>query len=122
MGSAASTAYTLGQEGAGSTSVGAGLGGVARAAGNAAGSSMSSSLGFGEAREAGRSGAWNAINGKSSGGAGQTQDDARSVPGWARAMKAQSAARQHQQTALHTIQQGDRGGHGAAPDIKERED
>ena len=54
MGSAARTAYTLGQEGAGSSSVGAGLGGVGRAAGGAARSRMSAAFGIGEAAESGR--------------------------------------------------------------------
>src|SRR3546814_3225608 len=49
MGSAASPAYKLGQEGAGSSSVGAGLGGVASAAGSAARSRMTAALGIGEA-------------------------------------------------------------------------
>jgi len=120
MGTAASTAYGMGQEAGGSSSVGAGLGGVARAAGNAARSKVSSAFGLDEAREAGRTAAWNAMNGK--GGGAPADTDPRGMPGWARDMKASSAARQHGQTALHTIQQGDRGGHGAAPDIKERED
>jgi len=122
IGSAASTAYSLGQEGAGAKSVGAGLGGVARAAGHAATTGISSALGLGEAREAGRSAAWQAINGKPSPRDHPPRDDAQSMPGWARAMKAQSAARQHGQSAIHTPQQGERGGQGAAPDIKERED
>jgi type IV secretion system protein TrbL len=37
-------------------------------------------------------------------------------------MKAQQSARHHRQTAMHAVQSGDRGGHGATPDIKERED
>jgi len=37
-------------------------------------------------------------------------------------MQTQQSARHHRQTALHVIQSGDRGGHGATPDIKERED
>jgi len=119
MGAAASTAYTLGQETAGSASVGAGLGGVARAAGGAARNGMSAALGFSEAVESGRQAAFDAVTGR----AGSASADSESnMPGWARAMKAQASARHHRQTALHTVAQGDRGGHGATPDIKEKDD
>src|SRR3546814_6309080 len=60
MGSAASTAYTLGQEASGSSSIGAGLSGMASAAGGTARSRMSAALGFGKAAESGRQGALNA--------------------------------------------------------------
>ncbi len=123
MGSAASTAYTLGQEAAGSSSVGAGMTGVAQAAGGAAKSRMSAALGLGEAAESGRQAAFNALTGRTGSGAGgETSDTASSMPGWARAMKAQQTTRHHGQAAMHAVQQGDRGGHGATPDIKERED
>ena len=121
MGSAASTAYSLGQESSGSSSIGAGLGGVARAAGGVASSRMSASFGLGEAAESGRQAAWRAMNGSTASGSAPQEPD-RSIPGWARAMKSQAATRQHGQASIHTIQQGDRGGHGANPDIKERED
>lgn len=122
MGSAASTAYTLGQEGAGSSSVGAGIGGMASAAAGAARSRMSAALGLGEAAESGRQAAFSAMTGRTASVAGDTADSASSMPGWARAMKAQQSARHHRQTAMHAVQSGDRGGSGATPDIKERED
>src|SRR3546814_11996558 len=56
MGSAASTAYTLGQEASGSSSIGAGLSGMASAAGGTARSRLSAALGFGKADESGRQG------------------------------------------------------------------
>jgi len=121
MGSAAGTAYKLGQEASGSSSVGAGMKGVATAASSAARSRMSAALGLGEAAEAGRQGAFNAMVGRQA-PAGSAADDARSMPGWARAMKDQASARHHRQAAIHTIGQGDRGGAGATPDIKERDD
>ena len=121
IGSAASTAYTLGQEAAGSSSVRAGLGGVAQAAGGAARSRMSAALGIGDAAASGRQAAFDAMAGKPGAGSASAATS-NTVPGWARAMKAQASARQHRQTALHTVQQGDRGGHGANPDIKERDD
>ncbi|WP_067733827.1 P-type conjugative transfer protein TrbL [Novosphingobium naphthalenivorans] len=122
MGSAASTAYTLGQEGAGSSSVGAGIGGMASAAAGAARSGISAALGLGEAAETGRQAAFNTMAGRDASAATQTTDSASSMPGWARAMKTQQSARHHRQTAMHAVQSGDRGGHGATPDIKERED
>jgi len=122
MGAAASTSYKLGQETAGSSTVGAGLGGMARAAGNAASQRMSAGLDLGDAAEAGRKAAFNAMTGGPAKPAQDATANNASMPGWARSMKAQSMARHHGQTALHTVQQGDRGGHGATPDIKERED
>jgi type IV secretion system protein TrbL len=44
------------------------------------------------------------------------------MPGWARAMQSEQAKRHHRQVALHALQQGDRGGASATPDIKERND
>ena len=120
MGSAASTAYTLGKETATTPSVGAGLGGVARAAGNAARMRMSSALGLGDASGSGRQAAWNALNETSrpaSEGAG-----AANAPAWAQSLRADQAARHHQQVAVHALQQGDRGGASATPDIKERDE
>jgi type IV secretion system protein TrbL len=123
MGAAASTTYALGQESTGSSSIGAGLGGMARAAGNAARSRMSSAIGFGEAVESGRQAAGKAMNSGAGNDTGAAiADTATREPGWARDMRAQASTRHHGQTAIHTIQQGDRGGHGAAPDIKEKEE
>jgi type IV secretion system protein TrbL len=122
MGSAASTAYTLGQQGAGSSSVGAGIGGMASAAAGAARSRLSAALGLGEAAESGRRAAFNAMAGQKASTTSESEDGSSSMPGWARAMQTQQSARHHRQTALHVIQSGDRGGHGATPDIKERED
>lgn len=121
MGSAASTAYTLGQEAAGSSSVGAGLSGMASAAGGAARSRMSAALGIGDAAESGRQAAFNALTNRTA-SAGDPQGGADVVPGWARAMKAQQSTSHHGQAAMHAVQQGERGGHGATPDIKERDD
>jgi type IV secretion system protein TrbL len=60
MGSAASTAYKLGQETSGSSSVGAGIGGMATAAKGAAAQKMSGAFGIAQAAESGRDAAWNA--------------------------------------------------------------
>jgi type IV secretion system protein TrbL len=37
-------------------------------------------------------------------------------------LRADQAARHHQQVAVHALQQGDRGGASATPDIKERDE
>ena len=96
--------------------------GLATAASGAARSRMSAALGLGEAAEAGRQGAFNAMAGRTSPAAAGAADDARNMPGWARAMKDQASARHHRQAVVHAVGQGDRGGGGATPDIKERED
>ena len=120
MGSAASTAYTLGKETAAAPTMRAGLGGVARAAGNATRERVSGALGLREAASSGRAAAWNALNRTGGGGDGPSGGDDR-APGWARAMRNQQSARHHRQVAVHALQQGDRGGASAAPDIKERD-
>ena len=120
MGAAASTAYTLGQEAAGVASVEAGFSGVASAAGGAARSRMSAALGLGAAAESGRQAAFNALTNRAANAGGEP--GASSMPEWARAMKTEQSLRHYRQSAVHTIQQGDRGGNGATPDIKQSED
>ncbi|KTR81920.1 conjugal transfer protein TrbL [Novosphingobium barchaimii] len=128
MGSAASTAYSLGKETAATPSVGAGLGGVARAAENAAGSRMSSALALSEAAAGGRQAAWNALNQNSTQGSSPPSSgrpgggETGGTPAWARTMREQQTSRHHRQVAIHALQQGDRGGASATPDIKERND
>lgn len=118
IGSAASTAYQLGQETAPSPSVAAGMGGIARAAGNAMRSRASRAMGVGEAARSGRQAAWNALN-----ETGATPPSSgESAPAWAQAMRAQQTGRHHRQMAIHALSQGDRGGGSATPDIKERND
>jgi type IV secretion system protein TrbL len=123
MGSAASTAYKLGQETSGSPTIGAGLAGVARVARSAAKDRLSDIGGLGAAAERGERAALFAGAGASGGtpsasGGGGVDD----MPGWARRMRAEQTARHHRQVALHTIRDGERGGAGATPDIGERED
>ncbi|WP_157219136.1 P-type conjugative transfer protein TrbL [Flavisphingomonas formosensis] len=124
MGSAASTAYALGQETAGSASIGAGLSGMARAAGAAASARASQAFGFGEAVERGRAAAMGVAQpnpGAASGAAGgpSAADDA---PAWAQALRAEQSARHHRQIAVQTLREGHGGGAGAHPDIQEKED
>ncbi|HZV09276.1 MAG TPA: type IV secretion system protein, partial [Novosphingobium sp.] len=136
MGSAASTAYKLGQETAGSASVGAGLGGIATAASGmaekgikAAAERMAAPLRA--SAEQGRQAAWGAGATRQSaagaaGGAGAaagapagSAPDA--MPAWARDLQSTQTARHHRQMAIHALQSGDRGGHGATPDIDEKD-
>jgi type IV secretion system protein TrbL len=119
MGSAASTAAQLGKETGGSA-----IGGMAAAARGAAAQKMESTFGLGAAAERGRDAAWSALNrtgGSSSSGAGDAASGGDATPSWARNLRAQQNARHHRQIALHTLQQGDRGGASATPDIKEKE-
>lgn len=122
MGSAASAAYRMGQEGAGSTSVRAGMGGVARAAGSDMRARASNVFGVADAAATGREAAFNALTNRTaspeaSGGAG-----GEGRPAWARALKQKQDARHHQQIVAHALREGDRGGASATPDIKEKED
>lgn len=120
MGAGAATAYSMGQQGASSTSVKAGLGGVAKVAGNAARARASGALGLGEATAQGRQAARNAFAGTNSpppaSGGGET------APLWARAIQAEQLSRHRRQLAVHAVQQGDRGGGSVTPDINERND
>jgi len=120
MGSAASAAYTLGKETGPSPNMAAGLGGVAQAAGNAARMRMSNALGLGEAASSGRQAAWNALNERNA--SPTPGGDAGRAPAWAQNMRTEQSARHHRQVALHALQQGDRGGGAATPDIKERDE
>jgi type IV secretion system protein TrbL len=122
MGSAASTAYKLGQETSGSTSVRAGLGGVATAMRRAAANRMKGASGLGEAAERGQRAAWEAGSTRTGGAAGAAAAPAaEGTPAWAQKLHASQNARHRRQMALHTIQGGDRGGASATPDIKEKE-
>ncbi|RZF63696.1 P-type conjugative transfer protein TrbL [Sphingomonas populi] len=122
MGSAASASYQLGQTATGSSSVGAGIGGMAQAAGNAIRQKASAALGLSEAAERGRDAAWSALNG-AGGSTGPTPHaSADGAPSWARSLRRQQDARHHRHVALQTLKEGDRGGASATPDIKERED
>jgi type IV secretion system protein TrbL len=122
MGSAASTAYKLGQETSGSPTVGAGLAGVASAAGNVARDKVGSMTGLGAAAERGERAALLAgarVSGGPAPGPSAANDDA---PAWARQLRSEAAARHHRHLAMQTIREGDHGGAGANPDIAEKEE
>ena len=122
MGSAASTSYQLGQSAAGSSSVGAGVGGMAQAAGNALRQKATSALGLSEAAQSGRDAAWSALAGGKGSESGSAQSGDDGAPSWARSLRRQQDSRHHRQVAMHTLREGDRGGASATPDIKEKED
>ena len=122
MGSAASTAYKLGQETSGSTSVRAGLGGMATAARGAAANKMRSTLGLGAAAERGQQAAWSAgTTGRSAAATATAGASGEGMPAWASKLHADQASRHRRQMAIHAVQAGDRGGGGITPDIKERD-
>lgn len=122
MGSAASTAYKLGQETSGSTGVRAGLGGVATAMRGAAANRMKGASGIGVAAERGQRAAWEAGSTRSGGAAGTAAAPAaEGMPAWAQKLHASQNARHRRQMAIHAVQSGDRGGASAIPDIKEKE-
>lgn len=124
MGSAASTAYKLGQETSGSSTVGAGIGGMATAAKGAAANRFRGGAGLEAAAERGSQAAWHA---GTSGPSRSTTDAASAAPAapdaapaWAQRLQGQQNARHRRQMAIHTIKDGDRGGAGITPDIDER--
>mgnify|MGYP000495224710 FL=1 len=122
MGAAASTAYKLGQETSGSSTVGAGLSGVAQAAKGAARDRLSDVGGLGAAAERGERAAFMAGARTSGGGANPASSSAGDeTPGWARQLRSEQSARHHRQVAVHALREGDRGGAGATPDISERD-
>jgi type IV secretion system protein TrbL len=122
MGSAASASYQLGQTAAGSSSVGAGIGGMAQAAGNTVRQKASAALGLSEATERGRNAAWSALNGGASSTGAAPDAGSDGAPSWARSLRRQQDARHHRHVARQTLKEGDRGGASATPDIKEKED
>ncbi|WP_226636469.1 P-type conjugative transfer protein TrbL [Novosphingobium profundi] len=119
MGAATSSAYSLSKQNS-DGSVKAGLGGVARAAGNSVRQRASQTLGLSEAASRGRAAGAAAYENTNSpspaSGGGET------APQWARSLRAEQASRHRRQMAVHAIQQGDRGGGGLSPDISERND
>ena len=120
MGSAASTAYKLGQETSGASTVRAGLGGIATAAHGAASQRAGDAWGLKAAAERGRQAAFRA-DGTSSTTNFDSAPANEGVPSWARQIQASQSARQRRQMAIHAVQQGDRGGASATPDIRERD-
>ena len=105
MGSAASTAYKLGQESTGSTSVGAGLKGVASAAGGALRNRAAGAFGIGEAAASGRQAAFDALAHRQAPAASGSDQAAEHQPAWAQALRRQQDARHHRQVVAHTLRE-----------------
>lgn len=125
MGSAASTAYRLGQETSGSPTIGAGLAGIAGTARDAATDRLSSITGFSAAAERGRRAAFTAGVRTSGGNAHEAMAGAatsETMPRWAEQLRSEAAARHRHHVALSAIREGDHGGAGANPNIDEKED
>jgi type IV secretion system protein TrbL len=121
MGAAASTAYSLGQETSGNSSISAGLGGVARAGGAHLGGRMARLSGLSGAAEQGeRAAVFAGAKGSSTASSSDSQR-ALDAPDWARRLRAEQTARHYRHTTLQALREGDRGGAGANPDIKEKE-
>jgi len=122
MGAAASTAYRLGQETSGESTVAAGVGGMASAGAAAARQKLANAGGLAVAAERGRRAALFAGASParpSSAGAAQSSGD---TPDWARRLRSEQSARHHQHAAFQAIREGDGGGAAANPDIKEKEE
>jgi type IV secretion system protein TrbL len=127
IGSAASTAYRLGQETSDSTSIAAGLGGVRAAASGAASQGVRTAAArvtrpIREGAARGSQAAWDAGRMSSAppaeASAAPLSDPA---PAWARSLRAQQAARHHRHMAMQTIKDGDRTGGAANPDLSQKE-
>ncbi len=135
MGSAASSAYQLGQATSGTSGmsgVAAGIGGMARAAGGAATNAArqvagraSSSLK--QSADGGRRGTWTATGGTptasmSEAAAASASAPANAAPDWANRLRSEQTARAHRQTATQAIKDGDRPGNGANPSLNDKDD
>ncbi|HEX5238136.1 MAG TPA: P-type conjugative transfer protein TrbL [Sphingomicrobium sp.] len=121
MGAAASTAYRLGQETSGSSSVGAGLSGVAGAGGAALRDRIANAGGLAAAAHGGQRSALFAASSAAAAGAPEAAGTS-DAPDWARRLRAEQTSRHHRHSAMQAIREGDGSGGGANPDIKEKED
>lgn len=122
MGTAASTAYRLGQETSGSTGIGAGLGGIAGAASSAIKDRVRNAGGLAAAADRGERAALLAGSSRIGGDAAGVSASVSAAPDWARQLRAEQRIRHHRTSALQAIREGDGGGAGANPDIKQREE
>ncbi|MGE5562460.1 MAG: P-type conjugative transfer protein TrbL [Bacillota bacterium] len=122
MGSAASTAYRLGQETSGEATVAAGVRGMASAGGAAARQKLGEMGGIAAAAERGQRAALFAGSSRSAASDATDAGASSGPPDWARRLRSEQTARHHRHVAMQAIKDGDRGGAAANPDIKERED
>ena len=140
MGSAASSAYRLGQATSGRSGmagVAAGVGGMARATGGAATNAARQVAGratssLKQSADGGRHGTWTATGGTPtasmsranavSAGAPSGSMPANAAPDWANRLRSEQAARAHRHTATQAIKDGDRPGSGANPSLDDKDD
>ena len=135
MGSAASSAYQLGQATSGTSGMAgaaAGVGGMARAAGGAATNAARQVAGratssLKQSADAGRRGAWTATGGTptasmSEAAAASASAPANAAPDWANRLRSEQTARAHRHTATQAIKDGDRPGNGANPSLNDKDD
>jgi type IV secretion system protein TrbL len=122
MGSAAATAYGMGQAASGATGMGgvaAGFGGMARAGGGAVMQAARST-----AHRAGNAftGSGSAPSTDAAGSSGgPTGGNASMPPAWAQRLQADQRARHHRQVTGQAIREGDRPGAPANPDLDQEE-
>jgi type IV secretion system protein TrbL len=121
MGSAASTAYRLGQETSGSPTASAGIGGMAKAGAAAARQKLGDVAGIGAAAERGQRAAFLAGATKSGGQPSTPTAGPDEAPAWAQQLRSEQTARHRRHLAIQTLKEGDRGGAAANPDIQERD-
>lgn len=131
MGSAAGSAYELGQATSGTSGLAgaaAGLGGVARAGSGAVARIARAPLArMGDAMadgvETGRQGAWRATGGEGIGTTGPSTASAGQAapPDWARRLQAEQRSRHRRQVTAQAIHEGDRPGAPANPELDEED-
>jgi type IV secretion system protein TrbL len=135
MGSAASSAYGMGQATSGATGIGGmagGLGGVARGGGRALVQRVRSMVqradsSLAENAQAGRQAAWRATGGgptsSSATGANSSPNGiASEPPAWARRLQTEQRSRHHRQATSQAIRDGDRPGAPANPELDQEEE
>ena len=135
MGSAASSAYQLGQATSGASGLGgvaAGMGGVARAGAGAVAQKVRSMAGragasLAERAQAGREGAWRATGGRPTAAMAEAAatppgGSPSGPPRWAQRLRTEQAARAHRHATLQAVREGDRPGTGANPSLHQKDD
>lgn len=131
LGSGAATAYQLGQATSGASGlagIGAGIAGMARAGAGALkqgarGTAERLSGTMAEAAASGRQGAWRATGGNLPSSAGAPPPgSSTTVPAWARRLQSEQRLRAHTHVAAQAVKEGDRPGHGANPDLHQRDE
>lgn len=121
MAGAAKTSYQMGSVSSGKTGIAgatAGIAGVARAGGDAAGRLASRPFrSVQSAYQRGSQSAWSAT-----GGTGAEPGSTRTPDNWARRFQTEQRVGQAGSMAVHSVRDGDRGSGGAAPQLNDKDD